>query len=296
MIPVALLLLVALIIFFIICCRRRRRKTRRVLSPQSQFVNNDYNNDDDWEHGNAIHHGYNSDPSLRTGPNHGDGYTALRDPELLMSASHKPGPVMSEHPAYRNSNENTNIENPFLPTPPISRKPVPSRDSTGSNISAISGSPHHNNNNHHAGMVTGGLVGAGAIAAVAAHNHNERRRPSQSPHRPESWHQPLGSHPHDPSMYATAVPTAYHRGNESRRSTPPFSPDDVGSIHRSSGRYSQTPSESPFADSQAPTTIDHETILAPKHLNDDHCKVEIRVTAICETYREYQVEVQNVAL
>lgn len=258
-IPIGLLLLAAIIILLIVCCRRRRRKTRRVSSPQSQFINNNHNND--WERGNTAHHGYNSDSSLRTGPtSHGDGYTALRDPGLLMSASHKPSPVMAEHPAYRNSSENSNIQNPFIPTPPISRKPVPSRDSTGSNISTVSGSHH---NNHHAGMATGGIIGAGAVAAVAAHKHNKHRRPSQSPHRPESWHQPLSSHPHDPSMHATAGPTAYYRGNDSRRSSIPFSPDDVGSTHRSSGRFSQTPSESPFADSQAPTTFDHETILAP---------------------------------
>lgn len=248
----------AIIVLLIVCCRRRRRRTRRVSSPESKFINN--NNNNDWEHGNPAHHGYNSNSSLKTGPIHGDGYTALHDPGVLMSASHKPNPVISEHPAYRHSSENTNIQNPFTPTPPISRKPVPNRDSTGSNISAISG-PHHNN--HHAGMATGGILGAGALTAVLSHNHNDRRRLSQSPHRIEPWHQPLGSHPQDSSVYATAGPTAYHRGNDQKRSPIPFSPDDVGSTHRSSRRFSQAASESPFADSQVPTTYDNDTIIAP---------------------------------
>ena len=170
------LLLVGALIGCIFCCLvRRRRRRRRTATPDLAARGRD------WHHHDTSHHGF--DPSRSS---HSDS----RYPSMAQVPHHEATPMMAgahrnhanhtprveDHPAYRGDLErgppNVNADNPFTPTPPVSRKPVPT---TGSG--------------HHPVMA----AGAGAAAGAAAMHHHDKHEQGQTSRTPDY---------EDPHLYA----------------------------------------------------------------------------------------------
>ena len=213
---------------------------------------------DDWVRGDNLHHGlhnnaggvFGNENHIRYDPHHG---TAP-----LMGTDHVSDMKAIEDPVYEHGIADRAASNSFTPAQIVPRKPVPNRISNGSAATTVSA--NHRHDSHDGAAIA---AGAGVVAGAAAmHHHDQNRRSNGNLAKLDTLHKPLGSHPQNQApMYATSGPdNGFTNSRMGRPSTPPFSPDDVGSMHRRSQRFSAGP---PMATDYANVPVVAASIDAP---------------------------------
>ncbi|CAF9932434.1 MAG: hypothetical protein GOMPHAMPRED_006575 [Gomphillus americanus] len=255
MVPIGLILLAAIVALILCCCARRRKKNRRI-NREMKYDEAKSMGNDDWVRGNDSHHGLHNNTAGVFGTTNNIRYDPHHGTAPLMGTDHVSEMKSIEDPVYENGVAEKPTSNSFTPAQIVPRKPIPNRFSNGSATTPVSADHHHDSHNG-AVMVAGAGVAAGAAAVMHHHDQNRRssgnlakvdpmyhhdqnRRSSGSLAKVDALHKPLGSHPQNqPPMYTSSGPDKFQPNwRPSRPATPPFSPDDVGSMHRRSQRFS----------------------------------------------------------